>query len=174
MKKLHLFTFLFSFFAMQGFAQITVVPNGGFENWNNVGAATEAPQYYNSNKDGSSNAQLGPQTCSRSTNAHSGTYSVQVQSENYIFGIVVNGSCTTGEVEAPTTNKADGYLWSQGAPYNSQYCMPFNGRPDSITFWFQYTSQGGDAPAITTRLHVGNCYMPEAPSNSNHPDSTVN
>ena len=171
MKKFSLAFFLFTCITFGAIAQ-TVIPNGGFESWVNVGSATATPQYYNSNKDGSSIAQLGPQTCfQEATNPHSGSYCVMVESGSTL-GQVVNGSCATGEVEAPDFTKADGYI--QTVAGNSQYAMAFTGRPDSLVFWYRFTSEGGDYPTVQARLHVGNCYVPEAPSNGNHPDSTVN
>jgi hypothetical protein len=73
---------------------------------------------------------------------------------------------------APDLTKADGYL--QSIAGNSQYALAFTGRPDSIVFWYRFTSVGSDYPTVNTRLHVGNCYDPETPVNGNHPDSTVN
>jgi hypothetical protein len=52
--------------------------------------------------------------------------------------------------------------------------MAFTGRPDSLVFWYKYSPQGSDYPSFQARLHVGNCYTPETPSNSNHPDSAAN
>ncbi len=171
MKKFVQVLLILSSIAISAVGQ-TVIPNGSFETWVNSGQATATPQYYNSNKDGNNIAQLGPQTCFQETsNPHSGTYCVKVESGS-TFGQTVNGSCTTGEVIAPDLTKADGYL--QSIAGNSQYAMSFTGRPDSIVFWYRFTSVGSDYPTVNTRLHVGNCYDPETPVNSNHPDSTVN
>src|SRR5579863_3121372 len=99
---------LFSLLLSGAYAQ-TTIPNGTFESWVNSGQPTN----WHSNKDGGGYATLGPQTCFQETsNPHSGTYCVKIESESYLFQ-TVNGSCTTGEVEAPTTNKADGYIKSE-------------------------------------------------------------
>jgi hypothetical protein len=167
-----------SFFANAQFSQIQY---GDMETWTNVGAATEEPQQWNSNKTGGGNASTPGPTCSReATNPRSGTYCAKVTSISYI-GQIVNGSLTTGRIEAPTFNKADGYIRSiptYGACGNgctpSNYGMRFEARPDSFVFWYRYTKAGSDYPKVDARLHVGYAYAPEAPNNNNHPDSTAN
>jgi hypothetical protein len=144
--------------------------NGCFECWQNVGSATEEPTKWNSNKTGGGNASTGPQTCFRDINAHSGSYCAKVQSVNYF--VVVNGSLTTGKVEAPSLNKADGYI--RTIPTDSLYNMPFTGRPDSLVFWLKYTKAGSDKPKVEARLHVGVAHAPEVPNNGNHPDNSAN
>ncbi len=169
MNRIFKITLCLLFIASASFAQTTIL-NGGFENWENVGASNAVPQYWNSNKNGSSDAQLAAQTCFQSSTAHSGTYSAQVESGS-TFRYVVNGALTTGYVDAPDLTKADGFIESD---YNSSTAMQFVGRPDSLVFWYQYTPSGSDSASVQARLHVGHCYNPEAPSNGNHPDSTVN
>lgn len=153
-----------------GYAQTTIT-NGGMENWSNVGTDTEEPDNWNSNKTGGGFAPSGPKTCTRQTSPHSGTYCARVKSGSFI-GTVVNGSLTTGKVEAPSTNKAQGYIKSiaNEVPYR----MSFTGRPDSIVFWYKYNAEGNDYPRFEARLHVGFAFAPEAPVSNNHPDSTVN
>jgi len=166
MNKLFKTTLFLLFISFSSFAQTTIL-NGGFENWSGSGSSI-VPQYWNSNVNSGGNAALGGQTCFQSTTAHSGTYSVQVKSTSAL-GNVVNGALTTGLVDAPDFTKADGYIWSEGAPYQSGFAMTFVGRPDSLVFWYQYTPSGSDSASVQARLHIGNCYNPEAPSNSNHP-----
>ena len=146
----------------------TTIPNADFETWLNVGAATERPINWNSNKNGGGLATLGPQTCFRDIGGYSGTYCVKIVTSSY-FGTIVNGSCATGIVIAPSTTKAEGYIADTGTARNA-----FTGRPDSISFWYKYTQSGTDYPRVDTRLHVGNAYAPPTPVNSNHPDSTAN
>src|ERR1700752_4978125 len=95
----------------------TQITNGGFENWGNAspGNANEPTSWY-SNKSGSNTAQLGPQTCFKSTTSvHTGTACVSVTTESLNLGFtteIVNGNVTTGVVNAPTTSKSDGYIGS--------------------------------------------------------------
>ncbi len=151
------------------FAQ-TAIPNASFESWENSGANIE-PVSWNSNKSGTGFANLGPQTCFQSTTAHSGNYSAKVVSSTY-FGTVVNGSLTTGRVNAPATNKLDGYISDSVA--QTGFISSFTGRPDSLIFWYQYTSVSNDYPTVEARLHVNNAYAPETPYNTNHPVCTAN
>ena len=167
-RKLPLLTLLIGLISFGSFAQSTIL-NGSFENWVGSGASM-VPQYWNSNTTGNSTAQLPGQTCFQSSPGHTGTYCAKVVSNSY-FGTVVNGALTTGYVYAPNFTKADGFIWGD---YNAATTMAFTGRPDSLVFWYRYTPSGSDSASLQARLHVGNCYAPETPSNGNHPDSTVN
>lgn len=172
MKKI--FTlFLFSI-ATISFAQ-TVIQNGGFETWDNAGASNEEPTFYNSNKTGTDWAPNGPQTCYRDASVvHSGTYSARVETKTYVFA-VVNGSLTTGIVNAPTTSKSDGYIGTmKNTDISDIRRMAFSGRPDSLIGFYKYT-QGGAAEKgkVVAYLHKGHYYDPEA-ATSYHPDSSAN
>jgi hypothetical protein len=146
------------------------------ELWDNVGSNTEEPQQWNSNKTGGGNAgsTFAPQTCFRDGSPHGGIYCAKIVTGTAaIVGTVVNGSLTTGNVEAPTTSKPDGYIRTIATDPAKR--MAFTGRPDSIVFWYKYTAAStAEYPRLEARLHVGFAYSPEAPVNSNHPDSTVN
>ncbi|MEL7531396.1 MAG: PCMD domain-containing protein [Bacteroidota bacterium] len=129
----------------------TEVPNGGFENWDNVGNNDEEPQSWSANKTGGGLAGLAPQTCFReSNNPYAGDYCVKVETDSY-FGAVVNGAATTGRIEAPNTNPANGYLRTirSDADFNS----PFSGRPDSLVGYFRYQSENGDQAKVEVFLH---------------------
>lgn len=174
MKKI--FTLGLGLFILSANAQ-TQITNGGFETWDNPTATNAEPTSFNSNKTGSSTAQIGPQTCFRDASVvHGGTYSVRVESVQVpIIGTIVNGNVTTGVVNAPTTNKADGYIATVNYSNSSDIRrMPFTARPDSLVGWYRYT-QGGAAERgkVVAYLHVGNYYDPEA-ATTHHPDSSAN
>ncbi|CAN5537262.1 hypothetical protein BH10BAC1_BH10BAC1_01140 [soil metagenome] len=172
MKKI--FTLLSIALAVTTFAQ-TTIQNGNFELWENVGSSSEEPTFFNSNKTGTDWATSGPQTCYRDATApHGGLYSVRMETKTYVVA-VVNGSVTTGIVNAPTTNKADGYIGTiKSTILTDIRRMSFIGRPDSLIGFYKYT-QGGAAEIGKVRaiLHKGNYYDPEAAS-SYHPDSSAN
>jgi hypothetical protein len=150
----------------------TAIPNGDFENWDNIDSSIAEPTHWNSNRTGGGYAVYGPETCFRDTSTlNGGSYCVKVMSGE-VFSNTVNGSNTTGKVEAPTASKADGYSHTIAGDPN--YSSTFTGRPDSIAFWYRFEQHGTDYPKLEVRLHVGNAYAPETPSNNNHPDSTVN
>lgn len=171
MKKT--FTILLSSICLITVAQ-TQLSNGGFENWENVGSSTEEPTDFNSNKTGSSVASIGPQTCFRDGSIkRSGSYALRLENKSY-FGTVVNGSATTGVVNAPSTNKADGYIGTINYSTASDIRrLAFTGRPDSIVGYYQYTSGGtGEQGKITAILHNNNYFDPETPT-TYHADPTA-
>jgi hypothetical protein len=157
----------------------TQLTNAGFENWGNAspGVSTEPTNWY-SNKSGSNTAQLGSQTCFQDATAHTGSYSVKIETESLNLGFtteIINGNVTTGVVNAPTTTKSDGYIGTINYSTSSDdRRMAFTGRPDSIVGWYQYT-QGGSAELgkIRAILHTGDYYDPETPTKY-HPDPTAN
>jgi len=154
----------------------TQLTNAGFETWDNVGAASEEPTDFNSNKTGSTNAQLGGQTCFRdATIKHGGSYAMRLENKTVpIIGTIINGSATTGVVNAPTTNKSDGYIGTINYSSSSDIRrLAFTGRPDSIVGWYQYTSGGtGEVGKVTAILHNNQYFDPELPT-TYHADPTA-
>ena len=156
-------------------------PNAGFENWTGSGATIEATNYH-SNKSGTGWASLGGQTCFKETSGpHSGSFCARIETISSL-GNAVNGSLTSGIVNAPTTNKADGYIGTmEGASGSTINRIAFNGRPDSLVGWYKYTQSttatgtGGanEIGKVYAILHLGNYYDPSAAS-SYHPDSSIN
>jgi hypothetical protein len=163
-------TLLISLFS---FAQ-TQITNAGFETWGGSGTSIE-PTSWNSNKTGTGLAASGPQTCFQETSGpHSGSSCVRVETVYYILA-VVNGNVTTGVVNAPSTNKSQGYLSATGSDK-----IAFTGRPDSIVGWYKYTqaTSGTGASAEQAKvyavLHTGDYYDPAAPVSGNHTDLSAN
>lgn len=151
MRKLFLPLFvLFPFWAI---AQ-TPIPNGGMENWQNVGSSTEEPTEWNSNKTGTGFATWGPQTLYREStaaNVHSGTYAARIQTGSYL-GTPVNGVMTLGRVNAPTTTPSDGYNNTlQSDPNFSEAIVS---QPDTLVFWAKYVpSDGTDSARVSAFVH---------------------
>lgn len=152
----------------------TQIANAGFESWTGSGTSIE-PTSWNSNKTGTGFASSGPQTCSMvTTGVHSGTACVVVETKYYIFA-VVNGNVTTGLVNAPSTNKSEGFLGATGSN-----TMAFTGRPDSLVGWYKYTQStsgtGASAEQAKVRaiLHTAEYFDPETPVSSNHNDLSAN
>ncbi len=128
----------------------TQLPNVGYENWQNVGSNTEEPNNWNSNETGGGFATWGPQTCFRSTTAHSGTYSAELRTLTYL-GNAVNGSITTGKIQAPSTTPSQGYI--ETVRNDANFNAPFTGRPDSLVGYFMYTQAGTDQGKVEVILH---------------------
>ncbi|MBP7807989.1 MAG: PCMD domain-containing protein [Bacteroidia bacterium] len=158
----------------------TSIGNAGFELWGgnaSPGVSTEPNGWY-SNKSGTGLASSGPQTCYQDmTIKHAGTSSARVETKYYIIA-VVNGNVTTGIVNAPSSNKNEGFLSTIAGTDIRR--MAFTGRPDSLTGWYQYTQATSGTGAsseqgkIRAILHKGHYYDPEIPVASNHPDSSMN
>lgn len=173
MKKT--FTILFLSISLFTLAQ-TQIANADFETWTGSGATIE-PTSWNSNKTGTGLASSGPQTCYQETTVpHGGASCVRVETKFYVIA-VVNGNVTSGVVNAPSSNKLEGYLSAAGSNANK---MSFTGRPDSLTGWYKYTQATGGTGATAEQgkvraiLHTGGYYDPETPYNGNHADSSVN
>jgi hypothetical protein len=167
------FTLFLSSISLFSLAQ-TQITNAGFESWGGSGSSAE-PTSWNSNKTGTGLASSGPQTCFQETSTpHTGTSCVRVETVYYILA-VVNGNVTTGVVNAPSTNKAQGYLGATGTDK-----IAFTGRPDSLVGWYKYTqaTSGTGATAEQAKvyaiLHSGDYYDPAAPVSGNHPDMSAN
>ena len=174
-----IFTTILSFaFGVTAIAQ-TQLTNGDFEAWGNAspGVSAEPTNWY-SNKSGSTTAQLGPQTCFKdNTIKHGGAASVRLETTNFIIA-VVNGNVTTGVINAPSSDKHEGYIGTINYSNASDIRrMAFHARPDSIVGWYQYTQAptlNTEVGSIKTILHVGHYFDPETPVNGNHPDSSMN
>jgi len=151
MKKL-LLVFIFSIPVLLN-AQ-TPIPNGGMENWENVGSSTEEPIEWSSNKTGGGNATLPGQTCFREAavaNIHSGTYGARIRTTTF-FGTPVNGVMTLGRVQAPTTTPSDGF--NETVLGDLLFSEATNAVPDSIVFWAKYVPQDAtDSARMSMIIH---------------------
>ncbi len=127
------------------------LPNSGFEAWQNASSNDAEPTNWNSNKTGGGFAALGPQTCFREgSGVYAGSYCVRLETGR-ILGNNVNGTVTTGKLEAPNTNPNNGYAHTVRA--DADFNSPFTGRPDSLVGYYKYTSVSGDAGALQVILH---------------------
>lgn len=135
--------------------------NSGFETWENVGSPTEEPTDWSSIKtsDVSSLNSLAPQVENRSTDAHSGSYSVYLENKSAGFGIIANGIVTNGRIHADT-DPSQGYVFTNSS--DGQWNTPFTGRPDSLVGWYKYTPSSTDHGKAEIVLHTGtSAQLPE-------------
>ena len=164
----------------------TTITNGGFELWGNTvpsGDTYTEPTNWYSNQSGSSIAALGAETCFKdATVVHTGSYSVRLETISGPLSTVINGSVTTGVINAPSFTKSDGYIGTVNySTASDDRRMNFTGRPDSLVGWYQYTQStmttgtGGANEQFKIRaiLHTGDYYDPETPT-TYHPDPTAN
>ena len=147
------------FFIVQAQNQLE---NAGFETWDEIGiSATDTirePVDWSSLKtsDNASLSTLAPVVCWRSTEAHSGSYSVKL--ENIATLVIANGTVTTGRVH-PDLNMTKSYMYTD--PGDGHWNNPFTSRPDSITGWFKYMPQGSDTVQAQVILHKGYGKQPD-------------
>lgn len=135
--------------------------NPGFENWQNLGTGTEEPTDWSSIKTSDASAlinNLAPQVCWRSTDFHSGTYSVRLKSVNTTIGVVANGTLTCGRVHAEFT-PSNGYVFTDAG--NADWNQALTSKPDSLIGWFKATPQPGDKGKVEAILHTGAGQLPE-------------
>lgn len=161
MKKL-IFSTLFLGLSLMLFGQ-TQLPNVGYETWTNIAGSNAEPSNWNSNKTGGGFANLGPQTCfPETTNPYNGTYCVRLETRSYL-GTPVNGTVTTGRIQAPSTNPNQGYV--ETVRTDANFNAPFTGRPDSLVGYYRYTSVSGDYLKIEAVLH-DNSYNVRSPADA--------
>jgi hypothetical protein len=142
------------------------IENPGFEFWEDPGNGLEEPVDWSSIKT-SDNPDLNPfapVVWFKSTDAHSGNYSVRLKNVSAIGGIIATGTLTNGRVH-PSLTPDSGYVYT--IPTDPQWSTPFTGRPDSIAGWYKYYPLHGDKAKVTAVLHVGACKIPENGTQAN-------
>jgi hypothetical protein len=128
--------------------------NPGFEEWEDILIGTtdtiREPVEWSSLKtsDNDQLSSMAPVVCKRSSDAHSGNYSIKLT--NVLSFIVVNGAATNGRVH-PNIITSLAYIYTD--TLNSQWNTPFTSRPDSMVGWFKYSPQNNDTLEIKIILH---------------------
>jgi hypothetical protein len=132
--------------------------NPGFENWEDAGTVKDEPVDWSSIKtcDDPGIASVAPVTFDRSTDAHSGNYSLKLYNVK-VFGLVATGAITNGRFHAEF-NLDSSYSFTD--PLDPRWNTPFTARPDSLTGWFKFFPKGDDAAQFKVVLHVGDCQLP--------------
>ena len=143
--------------------------NPGFEEWEVIAATPSdtirEPVQWSSLKtsDDPSLSALAPVVCTRSSDAHSGDYSVKLTNFS-TFGIVANGIVTNGRIH-PDLNTQLAYVYTDTTDEN--WHTSFTSRPDSISGWFRYLPQGKDTLQIKVTLHKGFGKQPDTDFENN-------
>jgi hypothetical protein len=141
--------------------------NPSFEDWDNVGQATQEPQQWSSIKTSDGGAfinSLVPQLCWRSTDARTGQYSVNLRTVNSIIG-AANGLLTNGRVHAESS-VANSYMYT--VQDNEQWRTALTSRPDSLVGWFKAVAQSGDRANVGALLHVADGRLPAFGTEGNY------
>lgn len=134
--------------------------NPSFESWTNAGQATQEPTDWSSLKTSDGGAIINglvPQLCWRSTDAHTGNYSVNLRTVSSVAG-TTNGLLTNGRVHAEL-QIANSYMFTDQG--DGQWNTPLGGsRPDSLIGWFKASPQTGDRTNVGALLHVDEGRLP--------------
>jgi len=131
------------------------VENPGFEEWEEIGFGPDTLEPVNwsslNTSDGGDfiNEQI-PVVWYQSTDAHSGMYSVKLESQD-ILGLVAPGTLSNGRVHAAVP-PTDAYLYT--VKDDPQWHTPFTDTPDSLTIWAKYFPQDGDKAQLFAVLHT--------------------
>lgn len=151
--------------------------NGGFELWDNPGAANQEPQNWNSFK--TANCDLGilsglacptatEQRLSQSNHTRpgsTGSSSAKIWSTSAL-GIVANGNLTSGQIRIGSTTASDSTKnHNMTISTNASFRMPLTEVPDSIVFWAKFIPKNGsttDQARMNAVIH----------DNSNYKDPT--
>ena len=164
MKKLLLTIFFSVLIATVGLAQQPENPS--FEDWEVAGPTIEEPVNWSSIK--SSDAgdlinNMAPVVWSKSTDAHTGNYSLELVNVQSI--LLATGTITNGRIHASLTPGASN---SYTDPEDPRWHTPMTSRPDSIAVWIKYFPQGNDTAQVKAVLHVGEGTLPPTPENEDN------
>lgn len=155
------------------------IQNGGFEDWgvDKDAPASQAvePRYWHSFTSASGTwASLAGEHCFKSTDAHSGNYSVKLQATS-VWGQIANGTVTTGRLNAGSIKADDPANHSELDMSKTEtdrngdpFYQTLEARPDSIAFWVKFsTGKAGTCANMSAFITDGTYF--QAP-----PDKTYN
>jgi hypothetical protein len=138
--------------------------NYSFEEWEMVGFQNEFPEPVNwsslKTTDPDNLGNLAPEVLFKSTDAHSGSFSVHLINKP-VFGLVANGIVTNGRLHG-NFNPELGYTYTD--PDDSQWNTPFTERPDSIVGYYKYIPADNDIAVVEAVLHIGATTIPNPDS----------
>ena len=147
------------------------IQNGGFEDWgvDKDAPASQAvePRYWHSFTSASGTwASLAGEHCFKSTDAHSGNYSVKLQATS-VWGQIANGTVTTGRLNAGSIKADDPANHSEVDMTKTEtdrnedpYYQVLEARPDSIAFWVKFsTGKAGTHANMSAYITDGTYYQ---------------
>ncbi len=159
MKKLSLAVLCLLVFAAGIAKAQNQVNNSGFENWENIGAATEEPLEWNSFKTGSGSlVAFTAQEIKRSPVVRMGateTYSCVLWSKSTL-GIIANGNISTGQINADNMVPTDPTNYNITHTANPAFSETIGMKPDSLVIWVRFkpaNATGTDSARIHAIIH---------------------
>lgn len=128
--------------------------NGGFENWDSNGEPTN----WNNMTTGNLCFLCGFGSSQRvfedNVEVRTGSASARIESTN-AAGTLVNGTMTTGQINAPSTTPSEGYSLTKRNDANFNH--PFTEMPDSMVFYAKYNvTDATDSASVAVILHDDN------------------
>lgn len=134
------------------FGQVYQLPNPGFEYWdNNYANSSDEPTNWNGFP--TADCSIIPTFIAcpiatetrheRVTDAHSGNYSCKIFATDASFlttHAIANGNITTGQISIGSSTAAEAtknYNFTKRS--DASLSQPFNGKPDSISFWTKFS-----------------------------------
>ena len=128
--------------------------NGGFENWDSNGEPTN----WNNMTTGQLCFLCGFGSSQRvfedNVEVRTGSASARIESTN-AAGTLVNGTMTTGQINAPSTTPSEGYSLTKRNDANFNH--PFTEMPDSMVFYAKYNvTDATDSASVAVILHDDN------------------
>jgi hypothetical protein len=154
-KKILLFSIIFSASVSIALFGQQQPENQGFEFWEEIGFGPDTlePVGWNSLKTSDGGDMINdaiPVVWERSTDAHSGMYSIRLYNEP-ILTLVAPGTLTNGRVHA-TIDPANAYVFTiDSLP---EFNTPFTDKPDSLNIWAKFFPQDNDIAHVIAILHT--------------------
>ncbi len=115
------------------------LPNPGFENWETIGAYEEPIDWSSANE---CSDQISLYAVGKSTDAHSGSFSVRMVTLDLLGTVKINGVVTTSDMICTP-------------PYGISGGITYDQRPDSIAGWYKYTAVDLDTGYVQAILFNG-------------------
>lgn len=150
MKKNYFLTGLLTLCLSSVFAQFQQLENNGFENWENLGLASEEPLEWSSLKTADALAAQAPKVLSQDV-GHNAGFCIKLEVKN-AFGIAANGIITNGIAHADF-NPELGYVYTNAS--DAQWNTSFSSHPDSVVGYYKYAPVSGDKGKVEIILHTG-------------------
>ena len=135
--------------------------NPGFEEWEDVGLPIEEPVDWSSIKTGDVENlnTAAPIVWGKSTDAHSGNYSLHVF--NVYVTLIQQAAVGTVSNGRYHQNLNHDLSWTYLDPADPRWSTPINASPDSVVGWFKCSPEPGDHGQVKVTLHKGYGQHPE-------------
>ena len=128
--------------------------NGGFENWDGNGEPTNWNNMTTGNLCFLCGFGASQRVFEDNTEFRTGSASARIESTE-AAGTLVNGTMTTGQINAPSTTPSEGY--SETVRTDASFNHPFTDMPDSLVFYAKYNvTDASDSASIAVILHDDN------------------